>query len=385
MNALCPTPTRSLTHAQAEDGNEGWSGILSSARAQLNPLDLFFVQTERNESKVGVLNVGWGIINDIHESDAAKGNSEEGSGGGGGSRLRFLGQTRLSVMRLVAVTNLKTNSAVLSYLPVEHSRRPFKNSSGGGGDSNSNSRSSPVRSSSSSFSSYTCSTCSLTDREHVFNKELSSSSAAGSKLKQQQKQQQNRSFELGGGQDSMDALITSKPSINNDNNNNSKPTKTKPKRYQSPIHPPPPPPPPPPMLAPSQPTATRYNYTSLLTEGQLYFRSWQELDVRLRHSGPFPMLNSHPGLMKPGGPSSLPPSKRPKPHFPSMPDLPKPLPKDAGWITEVGDFVSVHLLNQGFIDKSRLLVADCLPDDGLLWLLLIRAGISRRDLLKFLR
>ncbi len=68
-----------------------------------------------------------------------------------------------------------------------------------------------------------------------------------------------------------------------------------------------------------------------------------------------------------------------------MPDLPKPLPKDAGWVTEVGDFVSVHLLNHGFVDKSRLLVRDCLPDDGLLWLLLIRAGISRRDLLKFLK
>ena len=78
--------------------------------------------------------------------------------------------------------------------------------------------------------------------------------------------------------------------------------------------------------------------------------------------------------------------KRPKPHFPSMPDLPSPLPSDAGWVTEVGDFVSVHLLNHGFVDKSnRLLVSECLPDDGVLWLLLVRAGISRKDLLGFLR
>ena len=77
--------------------------------------------------------------------------------------------------------------------------------------------------------------------------------------------------------------------------------------------------------------------------------------------------------------------KRPKPHFPNMPDLPKPLPNDAGWVTEVGDFVSVHLLNHGFIDMSRNLVSECLPDDGVLWLLLIRGGISRKELLGYLQ
>ena len=93
----------------------------------------------------------------------------------------------------------------------------------------------------------------------------------------------------------------------------------------------------------------------------LFFRrSWQELDARLSPSGPFPLLNSSI-LMKPSSDAGSDrgrsgqlsrqqqQQKRPKPCFPSMPDLPRSLPKDAGWVTEVGDFVCVHLINHGIL------------------------------------
>ena len=195
--------------------------------------------------------------------------------------------------RLLRVTSLKTSSAVLSYLPIEGQRRKSNGSSGSSGGGSSSEGGHAMG----SDSCHTCSTCSLTDREQVFKKAPTSSSSASSSAALKQPLSLPASNHRH--QHSPAAAFESL-----DNRPPPPARSTKPKRYQSPVHPPPPPPPPPPMLAPSQPSASRYNYTSLLTEGQLYFRSWQELDVRLRHSGPFPMLNSHPGLMKPSSAGS---------------------------------------------------------------------------------
>ncbi len=142
--------------------------------------------------------------------------------------------------------------------------------------------------------------------------------------------------------------------------------------------------------------------------------------MRFGPSGPFPLLNA-PLLMKPssnnpgfGSLEQQQQQKRPKPCFPSMPDLPRSLPRDAGWVTEVGDFVCVHLINHGVVasssgsagsrrrgsrrrsgggggsssgrdGKRRLFAPDSRPDDGCLWLLLVRAGVARKDLVAFLK
>ena len=338
---------------------------------------MFFVQTDRHENRVGVLNVGWGIIN-----DQFGGGDGEAEGGGGGGARSSSGIARFFLARLLRVSSVKSNSAVLSYLPIEGGRRASSVTACSSSDTryvtershNHDDNNNNIKNGTKNVFKFnnispppplTCSTCSSTDKDPHFKKTGRAPPSGSNRLSSRRAKE-----------GPPEAPPRSKP---------------KPKRYPS-SSPPSPPPPPPPMLAPPQPSGSRYNYTSLLTEGQLYFRSWQELDVRLRHSGPFPMLNSHPGLMKPSGNSGSPHVagaggvKRPKPHFPSMPDLPSPLPSDAGWVTEVGDFVSVHLLNHGFLDKSnRLLVRECLPDDGVLWLLLIRAGISRKDLQGFLR
>ena len=431
---------RSMMHSQGEgtaaapdsssSSDSVMSNILNAARCQLNPLDLIFVQT-KNSAKVAILNLSWGILNNIHQ--AAKNNRT----------MKLLGQSRFSFARLMHVTSMKTSSAVLSYLPVVSEsgcskKRARKSSklvgmtpnefradsqsptqsecssqhSSGEDDqclkrNSPSTQSKPPRFSSSSASKsggvdysssrtsssscYTCSTCSLTDRDHLYSKGggvSSSSNSAQTSFSNPKKNEKN-------GENSLEHLIPKKQrnkgkhpdrSGSRSNNNNNHDQLHTAQSGPSPVAPP--------------AATSRYNYTSLLTEGQLYFRSWQELDVRLRHTGPFPILNNLPGIMK----SSLskqqqqreqqqhaPPSlssfqgKRPKPYFPSMPEIPKPLPKEAGWVTEVGDFIAIHLLNQAYLDKSKLLAPECRHDDGTLWLLLVRAGISRRDLLRFLK
>jgi hypothetical protein len=114
------------------------------------------------------------------------------------------------------------------------------------------------------------------------------------------------------------------------------------------------------------PQPTRYCYTSLLTEGQLYFRSWQELDARLACGGrTLAALGQEPA----GG------GKRPKPFFPAMPEMAQPLPKEQGWHTEVDDFLAVLLLKH--------VAAASTLDDGRLWLVAVRAAVNRRDLARF--
>ena len=67
-----------------------------------------------------------------------------------------------------------------------------------------------------------------------------------------------------------------------------------------------------------------------------------------------------------------------------MPEMSKPLPQEARWIIEVGDFVSIYLLNQPFINQTQCMAPDASPDDGCLWLLLIRKGVTKKDLNKFM-
>lgn len=50
----------------------------------------------------------------------------------------------------------------------------------------------------------------------------------------------------------------------------------------------------------------------------------------------------------------------------------------------MGDFVAVHVFNMPCLDQERTVVPDASINDGRLRLLLIRGGIKRADLYKFL-
>ncbi len=320
--------------------------IVAAAKGRWRTLDLIFAQTAES-SRVAAAYISWEPI--------------KGGIFGGDRRpprrLRRLLQRQGQIMNgLLQVMTVKSSTALISYLPAECCKkaRPaaaikrvpvnFDEATTSIHGSNCNS-STPI--SRTRSKSRTCSTCSLTDRENTY----------------------------GRNQHGQDHLTTSL-STNKTEDNDEEADSTEPLL---------------PSIKMQQPPPPKYAYTSLLAEGQLYFRSWQELDDRLRRSGPFPLLEG-PSLMRPqitGNNSNNFTSldyqrKRPRPRFPSMPDLPEPLPNDAGWITEVGDFCAVHLLCGEFGSRGRRFAPAAETTNGALWLLLVRAGVVKRDLLRYL-
>merc|ERR1711892_134162 len=65
-----------------------------------------------------------------------------------------------------------------------------------------------------------------------------------------------------------------------------------------------------------------------------------------------------------------------------LPNIEDPVPKD--WKAESGEFLSVYVCKQSWLDYSALLVPDCRLDDGILWLVITRAPISRKEMVTWL-
>ena len=54
------------------------------------------------------------------------------------------------------------------------------------------------------------------------------------------------------------------------------------------------------------------------------------------------------------------------------------------WIYESGEYVTITLLNQPFLDSTAMLAPQSRPDDGKLFLLIIRGGTTKKNLLKLM-
>lgn len=66
----------------------------------------------------------------------------------------------------------------------------------------------------------------------------------------------------------------------------------------------------------------------------------------------------------------------------TIPALTAPVPND--WIIETGEFVMVHAAYQTHIGSDCLFAPKSQLDDGIIWLMVIRAGATRQELFKFL-
>ena len=155
-----------------------------------------------------------------------------------------------------------------------------------------------------------------------------------------------------------------------------------------------------------------------------YAQSWQELDQRLctvsfatrtvdpaverggsagRDHRP-PRSSRSPGKTRSEGkagefytqsatPTGIPPAA-PPPVFPAgrtptppadpqlHPLTATPLYKD--WVSETSDYLSVIILNLPFLDRTFYAAPDCRPDDGVLWLLIVRHNVTRTSLINFM-
>ncbi|XP_017000944.2 sphingosine kinase 1 [Drosophila takahashii] len=67
-----------------------------------------------------------------------------------------------------------------------------------------------------------------------------------------------------------------------------------------------------------------------------------------------------------------------------LPDLEDPLPEDQGWLVEEGEFVMMHAVYQTHLGIDCHFAPKAQLNDGTIYLILIRAGISRPHLLSFL-
>ncbi|XP_068141198.1 sphingosine kinase 1 [Drosophila tropicalis] len=68
----------------------------------------------------------------------------------------------------------------------------------------------------------------------------------------------------------------------------------------------------------------------------------------------------------------------------TMPGLQLPLPSADGWISEDGDFVMVHAAYTTHLASDCFFAPDSRLNDGLIYLVIIRAGVGRPQLLNFL-
>ncbi|TDG42976.1 hypothetical protein AWZ03_010603 [Drosophila navojoa] len=68
----------------------------------------------------------------------------------------------------------------------------------------------------------------------------------------------------------------------------------------------------------------------------------------------------------------------------SLPGLDEPLPEDAGWLVEEGEFIMMHAIYQSHLGIDCHFAPKAQLNDGKIFLVLIRGGISRPHLLSFL-
>ncbi|XP_017135365.1 sphingosine kinase 2 [Drosophila miranda] len=68
----------------------------------------------------------------------------------------------------------------------------------------------------------------------------------------------------------------------------------------------------------------------------------------------------------------------------SLPELDEPLPEDEGWLVEEGEFIMMHAVYQTHLGIDCYFAPKAQMNDGTIYLILIRGGISRPHLLSFL-
>ena len=66
----------------------------------------------------------------------------------------------------------------------------------------------------------------------------------------------------------------------------------------------------------------------------------------------------------------------------TLPKLSEPVPDT--WVTETGKYIMVYAINLSSLDPYTLLVPQSLVNDGILYLVIVRKGIARREMVRWL-
>ena len=307
------------------------SQAVSLARGNLAAMDLFLVRGPTNDIRVGFLSIGWGLITDVDIDSEA---------------LRWTGDLRFSIYGLIKVAAHKTYRGTISYVladwpdrmttmqvpihPLDSEESDWTPSSlDTGGPRHTPG---PVR----LLSSYADSWQELDQRLCTVN--FVNSGRAGQHRDRRSSSYSNR-----------DSSSRSRGS--------SSPEKSRSSRSRS----------------VSSPEKQRVSNKSGGVKRKL---------VPVPDPGHTPLsatpTSLHPSVPPPVFPQPRPPSPDPT----HSPLTATPLHKD--WVSETSDFLSVMVVNLPYLARDFYAVPDCRPDDGVLWLMLVRQNVTRLGLIALL-
>lgn len=326
---------RAISYAQGEPygGKTVISSVLNLIHGRVSPMDLVRVSTAK-ETFYSFLSIGWGIMADIDiESE----------------KLRAIGEARFGLWAIVRSIGLRKYSGRLSYLPLDGylpnavkqltSQYRMKRSSTSGG------------------SEYV--TTSHEERKDSIKKKIQQLVRSKSL---------NFTFEEETSEESSSKLFTDKKisdSSSLENSNSSSDVMVEPERtyflgdevtvtHQSDVHP---------AGACSEQIKTSSGQTA----------SWNEvlqLSAVTVNGESYDIPNSSEKTCSDAAQSSL------------LPPINQPLPSN--WIVVEGDFIMVYASHQTHLGTDVFFAPDAKLDDGLMWLVIIQAGVSRVQVINFL-
>ena len=349
----------SLVAAQGErpESDQGLlSQAVSVARGNTAPLDLFLVRGPTNDIRVGFLSLGWGLITDVDIDSEV---------------IRWMGDLRLAVYGLIKVAAHKTYRATISYVladwpdrrtttlqvpihPLDSEESDWTNSSletgGFGGPRHHlphlhhlHHQQGKVR----LVASYADSWQELDQR--LCNVNFVNNGRGGHFTlphRREQKQQRRSSSHSRDYRDYRDSTSRSRSSTS--------PEKSRSSRSRS-------------VSSPEK------------------HRGGGGVSRKLLAPGPDTPLSATPTSLHPSVPPPVFPAGRPP--SPSCDPAHSPLtatPLHKDWVSETSDFLSVMVLNLPYLARDFYAVPDCKPDDGVLWLMIVRQNVTRLGLLGLL-
>ena len=351
----------SLVAAQGErpESDQGFmSQAVSVARGNTAPMDLFLVRGPTNDIRVGFLSLGWGLITDVDIDSEV---------------IRWMGDLRLTVYGLIKVAAHKTYRATISYVLADWPER------------RTTTMQVPIHPLDSEESDWTNSSLdtggfppghlqsSLHQPHHHLHhgqgkmRLLASYADSWQELDQRLR---NVNFVTAGGRGGHYTLPHRRDQQRRSSSYSNRDYRDSSSRSRS----------------STSPEKSRSSRSRSVSSPEKHRGGGGGGGVKRKLAPPpdTPLsatpTSLHPSVPPPVFPQGRPPSPSCDPAH--SPLTATPLHKD--WVQETSDFLSVMVLNLPYLARDFYAVPDCKPDDGVLWLMIVRQNVTRLGLLGLL-
>ena len=319
------------------DKLEPENGVMSQAvclaRGNLAPMDLFLVRGPTNDIRVGFLSLGWGLITDVDIDSEV---------------IRWMGDLRLTIYGLIKVAAYKTYRGTISYVLADWPDRMATTMQV------------PIHPLDSEESDWTPSSLDTPGPLHHQAQVRLLASYADSWQELDQRLCTVNFVNSGRGGQYRDRRSSSYS--NRDSTSRSRSS--------------------------CSPEKSRSSRSRSASSPEKQRSSNKSNGVKRKLAPPDTVhtpLSATPTSLHPSVPPPVFP--QPRPPSPSCDPLHNPLiatPLHKDWVSETSDFLSVMVVNLPYLARDFYAVPDCRPDDGVLWLMIIRQNVTRLGLLALL-